>query len=90
MRLIKFKLLAGMNRIPIAANLQAKLRYINDQDGKIMGWFQVAHDTELNLQAHEYEVYLAMTGEQVPEQYNYVCSHQTNAGGGYYVVHAFD
>lgn len=90
MRMLKFKLIAGMNRIPIAADLQAKLRYINDQDGKITGWFQVAADADLHLEAHEYEVYLALTGETVPSQYNYVCSHQVHQGGGYYVVHAFD
>lgn len=90
MRMLKFKLIAGMNRIPIAENLQAKLRYINDQDGKIMGWFEVTHNAEPELPAHEYEVYLATTGESVPDLYNYVCSHQVHQGGGYFVIHAFD
>lgn len=90
MRLLKFKLNPGMNSIPVAENLQAKLRYINDQDGKIMGWFEVNYDARLDLPAHEYEIYLAVTGETVPDGYNYVCSHQLNTGGGYFVVHAFD
>jgi hypothetical protein len=78
-----------MNKIAVEADHLIKLRYVNDQDGKLCGWFQVAQD-ELHLQAHEYEVYLAMTGETVPEDYNYVCSYQERTGGGYYVVHAFD
>jgi hypothetical protein len=80
-----------MNKVPVAADLVAKLMYINDQDGKLFGWFQVAADVDfLHLQAHEYEVYLAMTGETVPDGYCYVCSYQLNQGGGYFVVHAFD
>ena len=90
MRLLKFRLHPGMNKIPVAANLQARLCYINDQDGKITGWFQVATYPNLQLPAHEYEVYLALTGETVPDDYNYVCSHQLHEGGGYFVVHAFD
>jgi hypothetical protein len=31
-----------------------------------------------------------MTGETVPDAWNYVCSYQQQTGGGYYVVHAFD
>jgi hypothetical protein len=79
-----------MNKIPLAADLVAKLRYINDQDGKLFGWFEVAADVDLHLQAHEYEVYLAMTGETVPKDYNYLCSYQLNQAGGFFVVHAFD
>jgi hypothetical protein len=79
-----------MNKIPVAANLQARLCYINDQDGKITGWFQVAADVDLHLETHEYEVYLAMTGETIPDGYNYVCSYQQHQAGGYFVVHAFD
>jgi hypothetical protein len=78
-----------MNTIPVEADHQCKLRYVNDQDGKLMGWFQVAQD-ELHVQPHEYEVYLAMTGETVPQTYNYVCSHQQHQAGGYFLVHAFD
>lgn len=53
-----------------------------------MGWFEELA-TEHSA-AFEYEVYLALTGEQVPDDYNYVCSHQVFAGGGYWVVHAYD
>ena len=89
MRIIKHRLHPGMNAIPVAADHLIKLRYVNDQDGKLCGWFQVAQD-ELHLEAHEYEVYLAMTGETVPDAWNYVCSYQQHTGGGYFVVHAFD
>ena len=90
MRLLKFRLHPGMNTIPVEADHICKLRYLNDQDGKLVGWFQVATDTDLHLQPHEYEVYLAMTGETVPDAWNYVCSYQQQTGGGYFVVHAFD
>jgi hypothetical protein len=78
-----------MNTIQVEADQQIKLRYVNDQDGKLCGWFQVAQD-ELHLEAHEYEVYLALTGETVPDAWNYVCSYQQQTGGGYFVVHAYD
>jgi hypothetical protein len=90
MKMLKFRLHPGMNTIPVEADHQCKLRYINDQDGKLMGWFEVAADTDLHLEAHEYEVYLAMTGETVPDAWNYVCSYQERTGGGYFLVHAFD
>ena len=90
MKILKYRLHPGMNKIPVAADLVAKLRYINDQDGKLFGWFEVATDTDLHLEAHEYEVYLAMTGETLPDGYNYVCSHQQHQAGGYFLVHAFD
>jgi hypothetical protein len=89
MKMLKYRLHPGMNSIPLAADLVAKLRYINDQDGKLCGWFEVADDP-LELQAHEYEVYLALTGETVPDAWNYVCSYQERTGGGYFVVHGFD
>jgi hypothetical protein len=79
-----------MNTIQVEADHICKLRYINDQDGRLMGWFEVATDVDLHLQAHEYEVYLAMTGETVPENYNYLCSYQQHQAGGFFVVHAFD
>jgi hypothetical protein len=90
MKMLKFRLHPGMNKIPVAADLVAKLRYINDQDGKLFGWFEVAADVDLHLQAHEYEVYLAMTGETIPDGYHWVCSYQQHTGGGYFVVHAYD
>ena len=89
MRIIKHRLHPGMNTIQVEADQQIKLRYVNDQDGKLCGWFQVAQD-ELHLEAHEYEVYLALTGETVPDAWNYVCSYQQQTGGGYFVVHAYD
>jgi hypothetical protein len=88
--MLKYRLHPGMNTIPVEADHICKLRYISDQDGKLFGWFQVAADADLHLQAHEYEVYLAMTGETVPMDYNYLCSYQERTGGGYFVVHAFD
>jgi hypothetical protein len=90
MRVIKHRLHPGMNTISVEADHICKLRYINDQDGKLMGWFEVVTDVDLHLQPYQYEVYLAMTGETVPDDYQYVCSYQLQQGGGYFVVHAFD
>jgi hypothetical protein len=56
------------------------------QDGKLFGWVL---EMEGPFQ-DEYEVYVAVTGERVPHEYNYRASTQTQPGGGYYVVHAFD
>ena len=53
-----------------------------------MGWVEVASTTD--IPTVEYEVYLALTGEEVPPEYRYVTSHQLNTNGGYYVVHAYD
>lgn len=88
MRIIKHRLHAGMNTLPIPGDNTAKLRYLNDQDSKLMGWVEVASTTD--IPTVEYEVYLALTGEEVPPEYRYVTSHQLNTNGGYYVVHAYD
>jgi hypothetical protein len=88
MKIIKHRVHPGMNTIQVQADHQLKLRYINDQDNKLMGWFEVAHDPP--AQAHEYEVYLALTGETIPDHYNYCTSYQQLTGGGYFVVHAYD
>jgi hypothetical protein len=79
-----------MNTIPVEADHICKLRYLNDQDGKLVGWFEVVTETDLHLQPHEYEVYLALTGETIPDGYHWVCSYQQHTGGGYFVVHAYD
>jgi hypothetical protein len=88
MKMLKYRVHPGMNTLPIPGDSTAKLRYLNDQDGKLMGWVEVAATT--GVPTVEYEVYLALTGEDIPNEYNYVCSHQLNQGGGYFVVHAYD
>ena len=88
MKILKYRLHPGMNTLPIPGDSTAKLRYLNDQDGKLMGWVEVAATT--GVPTVEYEVYLALTGENIPNEYNYVCSHQLHQGGGYFVVHAHD
>ena len=90
MKILKFRLHPGMNKITVAANTVAKLRYLNSQDNKIMGWFEFSEDYSLELAEHDYEVYLALTGETIPDAYHYRCSHQISEGGGYFVVHAYD
>lgn len=88
MRVLKYRLHPGMNAIKCEINKVLMLRYLNDQDGRIMGWFE--ENTVEHSEAFEYEVYLALTGEVVPTEYSYVCSHQLAEGGGYFVVHAYD
>lgn len=87
MQMLKLQLHPGMNTIPLTDS-DWKLRYLNDQDGKIMGWFHVIPTT--NTRPFEHEVYLALTGEHIPDGYQYTCSHQLTTGGGYFVVHAFE
>ncbi len=88
MRMLKYPLHPGMNKIAVDQDHLAQLKYVNSQDSKIMGWFEVA--AEPNTQAHTYEVYLALTGEALHKQYRYITSHQLNQGGGFFVVHAYD
>jgi hypothetical protein len=87
MKMLKQRVHPGMNNWQLTDS-DWKLRYINDQDGKLMGWFEVLETTNTNQ--YEYEVYLALTGETIPDGYHWVCSYQQQTGGGYYVVHAFD
>jgi hypothetical protein len=86
--MLKHRLHPGMNKIVVEQYHRLKLRYLNDQDGKLTGWFQETQDDD--MLEHEYEVYLALTGEQVPGEYCYCTSHQLHQGGGYFLVHAFD
>lgn len=87
-QVLKFLLKPGLNTITIAENHTARLVYLNDQDGKIMGWVELTQTAD--MPQTEYEVYLALTGEQVPDEYRYITSHQVAAGGGYFVTHAYD
>ena len=82
MQIIKHKLAEGLNTIKGVS----KLVYIDFQGTKLHGWFI----TQPQDQLEEYEVYIALTGEQVPDEYRYVTSIQLYAGNGYYVLHAFD
>ena len=84
MRIIKHRLHEGLNTIAHFGTLQ--LKHIDYQDRKLMGWFLEHSGTEPD----EYQVYIAMTGETVHDEYRYVCSHQAQLNGGWYVVHAFD
>lgn len=84
MRMIKHRLHEGLNTIAHFGTLQ--LKHIDYQDRKLMGWFLETSGTEPD----EYQVYIAMTGETVHDEYHYVCSHQAQLNGGWYVVHAFD
>lgn len=86
MRVLKYHLNTGMNTIGQLGTL--KLVYLAYQDSKLMGWFTLVNDPK--AEPTEYEVYVALTGEGVPDHYNYVTSTQLNTAGGYFVVHAFD
>lgn len=79
MQIHKHRLKAGLNTIDGVEQLV----YMNYQDTKLYGWFIASADTN-------YEVYVAVTGEQVPDEYRYVTSVQLHVGNGHYVIHAFD
>jgi hypothetical protein len=84
MRILKYPLKPGLNTFTTPGT--SKLRYLNSQDDKLYGWVEELEGPYQD----EYEVYLALTGEQVPAEYNYVISYQLERGGGYFVVHAYD
>lgn len=90
MQVIKYRLNPGMNTIKVLDGYQLKLRYLNDQDGKLVGWFEETTVPETTQYYSEYEVYLALTGEHIPDDYHYCCSYQERVRGGYFVVHAYD
>ena len=58
MRMLKYKLHEGMNAIKCDTNKVLMLRYLNDQCGKIMGWFENA-ETEGRM------VVMDMTFDQI-------------------------
>lgn len=80
MQIHKHRLREGLNTIDGVEQLV----YMNYQDTKLYGWFTASQGST------GYEVYIALTGEQVPDEYRYVTTTQLDAGGGYYVLHAFD
>lgn len=80
--MIKFPLEVGLNTID---GFGLKLKYMDYQDRKLCGWF-----LEQGTDFSKYEVYLAVTGEEVPDEYQYVTSTQAALAGGYYVLHAYD
>lgn len=84
MRVFKYPLHEGMNAV--ASPGTSKLVMLEYQDRKLYGWVLECETS----QQTEYEIYIALTGEQVPHNYNYVTSTQTQISGGYYVVHGFD
>jgi hypothetical protein len=82
--MLKHRLHEGLNTLPHFGTL--KLKYLDYQDRKLYGWFLANEGTEPD----DYQVYIALTGETVNDEYNYVCTTQTQISGGNYVVHAFD
>lgn len=81
MQVHKHRLREGLNTIQGVE----RLVYMDFQDSKLYGWFT----TSPVFQLHEYEVYVALTGEVVADKYRYVTSVQ-HVSSGYYVLHAFD
>ena len=80
MQVHKHRLHEGLNTIQ---GVQ-KLLYLNYQDTKLYGWFLA------DPGASDYETYIALTGEHIPDEYRYVTSTQLHINNGYYVLHAFD
>lgn len=88
MKILKYRMHPGMNTFQVPEDQIARLLYLNDQDGKLMGWIELTPTP--GIASTEYEIYIALTGEDVPPEYRYVTSHQINTGGGYFVAHAYD
>jgi hypothetical protein len=84
MRVLKYPLKTGLNTI--ASPGASKLLYMDWQDNKLYAWV-LEHTTDCQ---DEYEVYVAVTGEEVPYEYHWCCTAQLHTGGGYFVVHGFD
>lgn len=84
MRIVKYRLHEGLNTLEHFGTLQ--LKYLDYQDHKLHGWFLATHNTTPD----NYQVYVALTGETVSDEYRYITSTQTTLSGGSYVVHAFD
>lgn len=84
MRVLKYPMHVGMNTLTTPGT--SRLVMLKYQDRKLFGWVL---ESEGEHQG-EYEVYIAITGEVVPYNYQYVTSTQTELAGGYFVVHAFD
>lgn len=80
--MIKFPLEVGLN---IIDGFGLELKYMDYQDGKLYGWF-----LEQGAEFSKYEVFVTITGDEVPDEYRYVCTTQTAFAGGYYVLHAYD
>lgn len=87
MRVIKVKLTTGMNEVFVVDHHELQLVHLDDQDDKIFGWFLESYSD--NPKPTKF-IYLALTGEVVSDSYTYLRSHQVTAGGGYFVVHAFE
>lgn len=84
MRMLKHRLHEGLNTVAHFGKLE--LKHLDYQDKKLVGWFLEHSGTEPD----EYQVYIALSGESVHDEYHYLTSTQTEISGGYYVVHAFD
>lgn len=84
MRVLKYRLHEGLNTLTTPGT--SKLVLLGYQERKLYGWVLELEGPSQD----EYEIYVALTGQEVPLEYNYVCSVQTEISGGYYVLHAFD
>jgi hypothetical protein len=85
MRVIKMPLETGLNTFP-TTNSELKLQHINYQHKLLYGWFS---ETQTDTK-DSYQVYVALTGETLNPEFNYVASTQLHEAGGYFMVHAFD
>lgn len=82
-RVIKFKLNMGMNNIQHPHRLL--LVHLDTQFGELHGWFEENDELPSNFT----DVFLAMTGEQVPYGMHHKCSHQQVINKEYFMVHAY-
>ena len=85
MRVIKMPLETGLNTFPTTSS-QLKLQHIDYQHNLLYGWFSETQTQEPD----SHQVYVALTGETLNPEFNYITSTQLHESGGYFMVHAFD
>lgn len=85
MRVIKFPLKYGLNRVHPTPGQHISFLYMDFQADQLQGWFL---EEPFDDDQDEYEILIAHTGEEIPDNFSYLGSAQT-FDRGYYVVHAF-
>lgn len=86
MRVIKHPLSYGFNKIEVQSNKALFLSHIDYQGADLYGWFTEQDDEEFE---DEIEIWIAHTGEEIPQKYTWYLGTAQTYDRGYYVVHAF-
>lgn len=88
MRVIKHPLSYGSNKIEVQANKALSLVRIEYQGADLYGWF-LEETHPWNEDGHVLDIWIAHTGDVIPEDYTIYLATAQTYDRGYYVVHAF-